>query len=39
MGTVVVGLGIAAGAAAIYKILTSKSGSVSIFTFRFSWGN
>ncbi len=39
MGTVVIGLGVVAGTAAIYKILMSKSGSLSIFTFRFSWGN
>lgn len=38
MTSVVVGLGVAAGVAAIYKVLTSNSGSVSIFNFRLSWG-
>lgn len=36
--TAIVTLGVLAGAAAIYKILVSKTGSVKIFTFEFKWG-
>lgn len=38
MSTAVIALGVAAGAVAIYKMLTSSSGSLSVFTFRMTWG-
>ncbi len=38
MSTAVMAVGIAAGVAAIYKMLTSSSGSLSVFTFRMQWG-
>lgn len=38
MTTAVMAVGIAAGVAAIYKIITSSSGSISVFSFRMQWG-
>lgn len=36
--TAIVALGLLAGASAIYKVLSSRSGSVKIFTFELKWG-
>ncbi len=37
-GTALVALGIIAGVAAVYKILTSRSGSFSFFNLKLQWG-